>query len=362
MNDEELLNNYCYTRNLKPVTREQYQYSIRVYTKHQKATLTELINEAETEEDDRVRWKHSKLKQRLLEFRAYLYQEYMEDTAKGHMIRIMAIYRHYDIYIGELPRMNTRNVHKANPVTYEDLPTHEEIREAIRLSNPLMQSIILFMTSSGCARTETLNLTIHDFLTSTSEYHKSNNIPEALNEMKHHNNIIPVWNITRQKTNKKYTTFNSPEASNSIINYLLTRKELTPEAPLFKINKRYLNTKFQELNKLLGNEKAGTYNKFRSHNLRKWNATQLYNGENHLSLNQIDSLQGRSKNIVHEAYFKDNTQQLRTEYTKCLPNLMIDWQVTEVPNNEIEELKKQVANILGRLDREVELDLSDLEL
>ena len=39
-----------------------------------------------------------------------------------------------------------------------------------------MKAIILFISSSGCARQETLNITIQDFIEATHEYHNSNDI------------------------------------------------------------------------------------------------------------------------------------------------------------------------------------------
>lgn len=41
-----------------------------------------------------------------------------------------------------------------------------------------MKAIILFMSSSGCARRETLNLTVMDYMNATKEYHNTDNIME----------------------------------------------------------------------------------------------------------------------------------------------------------------------------------------
>lgn len=67
---------------------------------------------------------------------------------------------------------------------------------------------------------------------------------------------------------------------------------------MFKINLDYLNNNFVKINNELALGKVGKYNKFRSHMLRKFHASALYNAENGLSLEEIDSLQGRKK-IIH---------------------------------------------------------------
>ena len=54
----------------------------------------------------------------------------------------------------------------------------EIIKDAINITNPIMQAIILFISSSGCARQETLNITIQDFIDATREYHDSDDIYE----------------------------------------------------------------------------------------------------------------------------------------------------------------------------------------
>ena len=75
-----------------------------------------------------------------------------------------------------------------------------------------MRAIILFISSSGCGRSETVNLTIQDFINATSDYHHNTEIYNVLNELKDKQDIIPRWEICRNKTNKFYTTFTSPEA------------------------------------------------------------------------------------------------------------------------------------------------------
>jgi integrase len=253
-------------------------------------------------------------------------------------------------------------------MTYSKLPDKEIIRAALDIASPVMKPIILFMCSSGCARTETLNLTIQDYIESTKEYHNSNNIYEIIETLNQIDNVVPTFNILRQKTNKYYTTFCSPEAVNSINNYLLSRENLTKESKLFKINKSYFNLKFIEINNELGLGKVGTFNRFRSHMLRKFHASTLMNDG--MSRETVNDLQGKKKNAVDEVYFYNNPETLKEEYIQHLPALTIMQEVEkitikspEVQRMELEnkELKDNVKDILARLHNLEQIKWEDIK-
>lgn len=313
-NDEILLNDFVKTRNLSSRTKHGYKDSLKKYTSFHNVSFVNLLNEADQDEDDGIRWKNRKLKQRLIHFRIFLYENFMIATAKVHFQRILTLYRHFEIEIHELPKISVKSCKQYKPITFEDLPTKEIIRNAVELSNPVMRAIILFMSSSGCARRETLNLTIQDFIDASYEYHRKKDIKEALLILKELDDVIPTFRIRRQKTNKFYFTFCSPDASKEIVNYLLNNRKLDSKDKLFKINLDYLNNNFGKINDELGLGKAGAYNRFRSHMLRKFHASTLYNAENGLSLEEIDALQGRKKDDTHSSYFMENPQNLKLKY------------------------------------------------
>ena len=149
------------------------------------------------------------------------------------------------------------------------------------------------MSSSGCARAETLSLTVQQYIESTKEYHNSDNIQEAIQKM-YDKDVVPIFYLKRIKTNKHYYTFCSPEANQEIMNYLLTREDLTEDnlnnIPLFKCNVSYFERQFARINSMLGLGKIGAHNKFKSHSLRKFHATNLYN--DNMSLEEIDKIKG----------------------------------------------------------------------
>lgn len=322
-NDEKVLEEFTKTRNLSSRTKHGYKDSLKKYTSFQKDSFINLLKEADDEEENGIRWKNRKLKQRLIDFRIFIYRNFMITTAKVHFQRILTLYRHFEIEIHQLPKLSVKSCKQSKPITFEDLPTKEIIRNAFEIANPVMRALILFMSSSGCARRETLNLTIQDFIDASYEYHNKKDIKEALLILKELDDVVPTFRINRQKTNKFYFTFCSPEASKEVAEYLLSYRKLDADNKLFKINLDYLNKNFGQINDELGLGKVGKYNKFRSHMLRKFHASSLYNEVNDLSLEEIDALQGRKKDNTRGSYFMENPNKLRKKYIESLDSIKI---------------------------------------
>ena len=362
--DKELLTEIAKAKNLTQNTINNYRTAIKKYTTYCGKSMVQLLEEAEQEEEDGIRWKRRKIRKHLIEYRASLIEEYeYEGTIRVYLQKILAIYRHYEIELQPLPQVSTRNKTKPN-VNYTDLPDKEIIRRAVNLTDPKMKALLLFMTSGGTSRTETLNLRVQDFITATSEYHNKKDIYEVLEELDPNTDIIPTWRIHRQKTNKDYITFSSPESTRAIIDYLTgTERSLTNESRLFGIGHKYLTTKFSILNDRLGLGKVGHSRRLRGHMLRKYHASQLSQGVNALTLTEIDSLQGRGKQGVHRSYFMDNPEDLRMKYRRNLGNLVI-LEAEKEDNGELAELQRRYdelqANIKEAAREEVRRILLDL--
>lgn len=368
MDDKEILEDFVTSRNLSYKTIVSYKSAIRIYKKYTGLTLSELITEAEEEEDKGIRWKKRKLKSRLLGFRTYLQEQYLTSTAKLHFGRIQTIYKHYEIEIHDLPPLSQKNVKQSTPINYADLPDKEIIKKSIKIATPVMKSLILFMTSSGCAKNEALSLTIDDFIKATQEYHDETNIYDIIHLLISRNDIVPTFRLKRKKTNKYYTTFCSPEATNQILNYLLVRKEdLKNEDKLLKIGNTYLTESFVEINNTLKLGKVGSFNRFRSHMLRKFHASQLYNDG--MSMDDVDALQGRGKDKTHNSYFMENPQKLKEKYIEHMDSITINFDVENLTYKSPEYLELQrkydekateVENISSKI-RKIEDSFADLE-
>ena len=373
--NEEILQEIHHAKSHSKSSKKIYKNAVKQYCKYNKLSLSELIKEADEEEEAGIRWKNRKLKKRLIDFRQELIKNYKKNTIQSYFNAIRSIYHYFEIEIHDLPALNKKSINVSEPINYVDLPTKEIIKKALKIADNRMNAIILFMSSSGCAKRETLNLTIQDFIDATKDYHNSNNINEVIEILKEREDVIPMFRLKRQKTNKYYYTFCSPEAVTSLISYMLTlEQELQPTDKLFPIHEDYVTMLFVRINNILKLGKKGTYNRFRSHMLRKFHASQLYNAG--LTLDEIDALQGRGKDPTHSSYFLEDPEKLRQKYVEHLDCLTINLDVNslEIKSPEYIELEQkynekeeQVNNMEERLSKVEEIfnqvnNLSDDEI
>lgn len=323
--DEEIINQIIEDRNLAPSTTRGYKAALKLYTNFNQMSISELINEAETEENERIRWKNRKIRQRLINFRAYLYDKYLYSTAQSHLHKVRSVYKYFDIELQPLPYTSTKQLNHSPPLTYRDLPTKEIIQQSLKVSTPLMRAVILFISSSGTARAETISLSINDFILSVQDYTSETDIYELINILDKRNDIIPSFKLRRRKVNEYYYTFCSPEATTAIIDYLKTRKDLLgPDSKLFKINVKYLSELFGDLNNHLGLGKKSTFNRLRTHMLRKYHASSLSQHGSKLSDNDIDFLQGRSDSKTRRSYFFNDERVLKLKYAESMNAVTIN--------------------------------------
>lgn len=351
--DSELLEEIHIVKNHSEGTRKVYKCAVKKYTKFCGKSLEELIEEAESEEEQGIRWKKRKLKRRLLSYRQYLIDNYPINSVRTMFNPITAIYKYYEIEIMDMPKINAKAVKTPEPITFKDLPDKEVIREVLNIAPPTIKPIIYFMASSGCARTETLNLTIQDYINALSEYTIKTDIYEIIDEIGYECEIVPTFNVYRQKTGKYYTTFCTPEAVNAINVYLVSREDpLTPESQLFKITKTELVRRFSKLNDKLGLGKVSSLRRFRTHMLRKFHASALYNDG--MSLDKVNDLQGKAKNKTDSSYFMTNPDDLKYEYINHISAVTINKDVEKLSikspefiqmENERNQLMSQITDI-----------------
>lgn len=333
----EILEQFFNERNSSENTKKTYKKSARYYTKLTGHTPSELLKIANDEEMNNINWKNTQTRKWLIEYRKYLYDKYNKSTARLYLTAIITFYRHFEITIPPLPYFSTKHARTSPPINYNDLPDREILSECVKISNPLMAAIILFMSSSGISRIDTLNFTIGDYLDATREFHNEDNVKVAARVMLEKENIIPTFHLSRQKTGVNYFTFCSPEATTAVNQYILTRQEtLRKDKPLFKIHERHFNYRFTILNDHFQLGKAGNQNRMRPHMLRKYHASQL--AEAGMSTNHINLLQGRKvAGVAHESYIRIKPETLKKEYIKALPYLVIDDSTRY--KTELEEVK-----------------------
>ena len=235
-------------RNHSQSTIQTYGRSCRYYETLTGHTIQECLDIADDEEYNNIRWKNTQTRKWILQYREWLYHEYNVSTAQLYLTVILTIYRHFEITIPPLPYYSKKGLRKSAPINYSDLPDRQILSECLTIASPLVRALILFMSSSGVSRIDTLNLTIQDYLQATNDYHDhQESVKYAIRDMLDLD-IIPCFHLKRQKTGMDYFTFCSHEACKSINSYLLTRTEiLTRDKPLFKIHERYINMVFETM-------------------------------------------------------------------------------------------------------------------
>lgn len=343
MDNEKIVQDLMRIRNLSKHTVIQYRSSIYKYSNFCEKSMKELLNEADDDEKNQIRWKDRRLRKRLISYREYLYKNLNISTVKSQMSRIYVVYKTYEIEIHPLPYMSDKQAIQTEPLSYSDLLTKDIIKHAVKIAKPNMKAIILFMSSSGIAKRETLNLIIEDFIKATSDYHSNGKIQDILFELKKQKNIVPMWRIKRQKTNKYYYTFSSPESTKAIIYHLLnTKKPLALDKNLFETNDRYFHEMFKGINDKLKIGQVGGYARFRPHMLRKFHASNLYKGndKNGLDMDTIDALQGRTKDKTRNSYFIEDPRSLKEDYIKAINKITIfdEINLLNIKSKEYKEL------------------------
>ena len=212
----------------------------------QKQSLDYLIDEALCEEEEKVALKDRKLKHRLIKFRNYLFDSNMSpNTLRTYLQKIKTFYCHFEVTIPRLPEAKYDSDYEIN---YLDLPTRQHIRQALDISSIDLKAVILFMSSSGTAKAETLSLTVEQFIVGCQDYHHGGSLEYVLDTLERKKNVVPTFYLKRIKTDKYYYTFCSPEATTYIVKYLKTRDDLKLSDKLFDFTASKLLLRFQEIN------------------------------------------------------------------------------------------------------------------
>lgn len=334
-----LFNEFCTDRNLSETSITHYKWALNKYSVFNDKNLTELIKEADKEEEKGIRPKNRQIVKRLINFRSDLIKnDASPNTIQTYFTKVKTFYKHFGI---EIPYIPPAKMPTGRHERYSDIPTIDDISKVIEsTSNLKHKAIILFMSSSGTARNETTSLTVQDFIYATKDYHNSTSIMDVLDELEGQKDVIPIFEIIRAKTNYLYYTCCSPEATIAIVKFLKSRPKIEIDDKLFDIDKAGLKAVFNRLNDSNGFGKiAPRVNFFHSHALRKFHATTIED------VDLANALQGRKSNPIKESYFKNNPKRLRERYTPYLNKLMINRVETfSIESEEYQKVIKQLED------------------
>ncbi|MDP1552551.1 MAG: site-specific integrase, partial [Methanobacteriaceae archaeon] len=314
----------------------------------------ELINEAKNEEKPYIENNQAvfldiddrKVKKYLYQYYAHLKnQDICDATIDSYLKTLRSFYNEYEI---QLPK-NIQIETITELIQEDEIITKEKIRLALETTNNFRnKAIILLMTSSGIRSGDIRNFTVSDFLNATKDYHEGS--IETLFESKE--DIIPTWYFVPEKTKKKgniCVTFNTPEASKYIIQYLKKRNNLTQDDYLFEAKGKQLGKWglieiFRKINeKNFGRTKKGK-RYFKAHSLRKFFITKC--SHNSGDLRKIALLSGHAPPIkTDQNYISINFKVMKQFYISLIPALSIrDTKVHDFKSKEYLELEKRLGN------------------
>lgn len=356
--EEEIFQEFVTDRNFSYNTTRLYSYILGEYADLNNMSLKQLLNEADNEEEERIRAKNRNIVKRLKKYRKWKIQEkHAVSSIKNYFGKVKTFYKHFGIEIPYIPPIQLKNdVH----VRYDDIPKLKHIKEALEsTNNPKHQAIILFIATSGTANKETLSLTVKDFIKATKEYHNSTNIYDIIMDLEKQNDIIPLFEMYRTKTDYYYNTCCSHEAVGLILKYLKSKDNIDDNDRLFDIDSSINLLKiFQRINDKMGWGKVNHYNFFHPHALRKFHATIIED------IGLANTLQGRKADIITETYFKHNPKRIKEKYLEHLPKLTINKTEINILNDEgtkkLRKVEAELAEMKQNKEQEREEIISDV--
>lgn len=318
---------------------------MQIFTDWIGKTPNDLLLEAERESTLLRRHRH--IKGYFINFRKHLQETCAPTTVKGYLTGVKSFYTLFDIELPTLPRLDkkARTLEKNNKI-----PTREDLQEVLKVCDPLETAILLVGASSGLSAQEIINLRIEDF--------------------RYDSDFITTFKLRRTKTGVEFITFLSPEATKAVIDYLdfRSREGKTKKCiqhvkqNIFSDNdhlfiKRHVPMSYSETHndkersldlealvkiyrgistKAKKNTPVGTWNYIRSHTLRKFFNSTMYNAGADQFF--VEYAMGHALDDTRAAYFRASPEKLKEIYKKFIPYLTIKKELNVSTSPEFQAL------------------------
>lgn len=355
--DDPKLNRMFTQKNLSQSRRRMYLYNFKEMYDLTGLTPSELIAEAKEEQKPSLDTSNQIIFKDVEDRKVteYLYKLYarMEEkklkpsTIKTKMGVVRSFYKSFRIILPDNIQINI----PLQLIREGDIPNLEDIKKGVEQAKYLKyKAIILLISTSGIRSGDVRHLTIGDFLNATKEYHHGT-LDDLLHSKK---DIIPIWDFTPRKTIKQGNiciTFNTPEASRYIIDYLKQRlgrgETLNDDSFLFTStkNKQYsikgFLWVFSSVNdQLFGKDKLNR-NFFRAHNLRKFFlSTFRQKTTDPFNLKVVAGHSIRKNNDMN--YQELPIYDIKKQYMNVIPFLSIkDTKVHTIKSKEFMDMEKR---------------------
>lgn len=369
--DQKIIEQWYLCRNVSDGTKRSYNIAIRNYTHLIKKRPTELVDEAEKEEDEGIRPRKRKVYSYLLE-----YKKWLEETGKAfgtvnlYFSAIKSFYKAFDITIPEI-KLNHGDIGLEKNIGKP--LTRKNIHKLVSAANHRERALIYLMALSGMGQQEARDLTIKKLISSASSAIDID-LQSVDDLLKHEEQVLKeilTLEITRKKVNYRHHTFIPPEAMREIVSYLNERCSGRNEKIRIedendyvfvnnlgqKLSRDSIVTNFRRIGQQAGFKKEdGAYAFWRSHALRKYFISTIINkiGEKTIA----DYMAGHKINSQDRTYWQANPEDLKNMYLKALPYLSLDKaKVKDYESDEYRELKE-----VKEENKELRAKLEDLTI
>ena len=354
--NDQYFKNYIERRSLSKSTQTVYIGRIKSFCDFLGKNPSELIKEAKKSDKSRIN---------------EYFHDYIENLKKhgktsstiiNTIDTVKSFYNEYDIDIGNINDI----LPKIEISTPKKIISKDQIKETLELSNLRDRAIILLHMSSGMEATELRHLTYDDFLHSIEDYidlkHENKyNLNKIADKLLKIDEIVGTWTIEKNRTKKAYVTFNSPESTKAILNYLLDRQRKNKPIKSLK-DPLFVNTQNEAINisahgsifKRINNRANFGYltkkrRFFSSTMLRKYFKTKLL--ESGMDERTLDAILGHKLDSNIDYHSDVEIEVLKNKYIKALGNISLEKQAnTDIITSE--EYQKLVMKLKEK-DREL---------
>lgn len=370
-NDEMLLEKWFLVRNIREGTQITYLQAVNEYKKLLKKSLTDLLDDARSQNLSQIEILDRNVTLNLLKFKKHLSDcGKAPSTINLYFAAVKSFYRAYQIQLPDI-KMDKGDIGLEKNIGKP--LRRKEICKLISAANHRERALIYLMALSGMGQQEARDLRIKTLIESANQA-VDVEVKTLADLFSHEDRILEevlTLEITRKKVSYRHHTFLPPEATREILSYLKERcygknekiRVQSIDDKIFvnkqggELGRDSVVTNFRNIGIDAGFEKEkGSYCFWRSHALRKYFITTIINKLGSKTL--ADYMAGHKINNQDRTYWKPDPEDLKEFYIKALPYLSIDGaKVKDLDRNTIQEYEARIAALeKNRIDHKALLN------
>lgn len=350
-------------------SKATYVNTVAAYCYFYQKKIDDLVDEYKEDQKDRYKQdKEYKVRKDLKRFARHCVENNQARNTILHKYKkVKTFLKDNGIYIPPFKVDLSRYDDSEGYYTKKDLPDREALQTAIKgTSSTTERAIFAWIYTTGSGRTETANLTVKSFIDGISEFCKSTEPKDMIEELDGHveeKKVIPVIKMFRKKTSFPYYTVTTPETVQYIIDYIEEHESVLNDLdqPLFRLTVGAISHIFLKTNFKYGWGKRGRYNFFGCHRLRHNHYTQINDQ------NLANKLEGRTaKDIIDKTYdHNDDPEALREAYKDHMYKFQIftryDVMINSEAYNQLLEEKNELEQKLEEEKQKHEEEIAKLK-